>query len=101
MKWQNIKAKELHGLIDKISLEPTKSKRRSPHPIYWYKLDGKRTLRLKLPNISGGSGSVSKGFLQNVKNNLRLKNREFEDLVECPLTSEEFEGLVRERQPHR
>lgn len=101
MKWQNITAKDLHGLIDKISLESTKSKRRSPHPIYWFRLDGKKTLRVKLPNIKGGSGSVSTGFLKSVKSNLRLTFREFEDLVECPLTAGEFEGLVRKRQPHR
>jgi hypothetical protein len=97
MKWRNITAKDLQGIIQKLSLEQTQRKRRAPHPVYWYRLDGKKELRITLPNVHGDSGSISTGFLQQIKKSLRLSNREFEDLVECPLTGEDFEGIVRAR----
>ncbi len=97
MKWKNIKGKNLREVVKKLSLEQTQMKRRSSHPVYWYYLDGKKALRITLPNIHGGSGSISTGFLNQIKNSLKLNMREFEDLVECPLTSEDFETLVRAR----
>jgi hypothetical protein len=97
MKWQNITGKSLREVVKKLSLEQIEQKRRSPHPVYWYYLDGKKTLRVTLPNIHGGSGSLSTGFLSQIKNSLKLNVREFEDLVECPLTAEGFEALIRAR----
>ena len=97
MKWRNLRAKELHNLVRKLDLEATKRKRRSPHPIFWYYLDGKREIRIKLPNVHGGSGSLSTGFIKGIQNSLRLKTDQFEDLVECPLSAEEFEALIRKQ----
>jgi hypothetical protein len=97
MKWKNITGKHLKDVVKKLSLEQTQIKRRSPHPVYWYYLDGRKALRITLPNVHGGSGSLSTGFLNQIKNSLKLNVREFEDLVECPLTSEDFENLIRMR----
>lgn len=94
MKWRNITAKQLRKLVRKISLEPSKSKRRAPEPVFWYYVNGKKVLRVTLPNISGGSGSVSTGFIKHIQLNLRLDTRQFEDLVECPLTSEDYETII-------
>lgn len=95
MYWKNIKSKDLKGLAIKLSLEQVNKKRRSDHPVYWYYLDGKKMLRIKFPNIHGGSGSISTGFLTSIRKSLRLKTRQFEDLVECPLSAEEFEKIIR------
>ncbi len=59
----------------------------APHPVYWYYLDGRKVLRVTLPNLHSGSGSISTGFLNQIKNSLRLNMREFED----------FEAIVRGR----
>jgi hypothetical protein len=64
MSWLNIKSKELNKIVGKLSLEESKSSRRSPHPVYWYYLDGKKTLRITFPNVHGGSGSISTGFFR-------------------------------------
>ena len=96
MKWRNITARDFEGVVGKLSLEPSKSSRRAPHPVYWYSIDGKKTLRVTLPNTHGGSGSVSTGFLKQIRNNFHLNTRQFEDLVDCPLTPEEYEKIVRE-----
>ena len=100
MKWRNFTCKALdEGIARKLDLEPTKKRRRSPHPVYWYVLDDRKVLRVTLPNRHGGSGSISTGFLQQIKKSLRLTNRQFEDLVNCPLTVEKYEQIVRERTP--
>jgi len=96
MNWKNITAKELHKMAVKIDLEPTK-KRRAKHPIFWYYIDGKRELRIKLPNIHGGSGSISTGFLQEIKRSLLLTSKQFCDLVECPMRSKDYEAIIREK----
>jgi hypothetical protein len=98
VKWRNITARNLmDGVVHKLSLEPSQAKRRSPHPVYWYILDGKKTLRITLPNVHGGSGSISTGFLQQIKDQLMLTTKQFEDLVSCPITSEQFEAIIREK----
>ncbi len=97
MKWRNITAGDLAKVVNKLSLEPSQFKKRAPHPVYWYCLDGKKLLRITLPNLHGGSGSIPTGFLKQVQNNFRLNTRQFEDLTECPLTPEEYETIIREK----
>jgi hypothetical protein len=94
MSWQNIKSKDLDNLVRKLALEITPH-RRAPHDTYWYRVDGKRVLKVTLPNIHGGSGSISSGFLHNIRNNLKLSTNQFEDLVECPLSAQEYEKIIR------
>ena len=97
MKWRNITPKDLHQAARKLSLEPTRKKRRSPHPVFWYVLDDKKVLRITLPNQHGGSGSLSTGFIKQVQNSFRLSTQQFEALVECPLSAEEFETILRRK----
>jgi len=97
MKWQNITANDLQSIVNKLSLEPTKQKRRSPHPVFWYNLDGKKTLRVTMPNMHGGSKSLSTGFIKKIRENLKINNQELVDLAECPLSAEEYESLIRDR----
>jgi hypothetical protein len=97
MNWRNITAKDLGKVTTKLSLEPSSSQRRVPHPIFWYILDGKKTLRITMPNVHGGSGSMSTGFLKKIQSSLHLNPRQFEELAECPLTPDEFEQIIREK----
>ena len=97
MKWRNITSSDLSKVVSKISLEPSKLHGRAPHPIYWYLLDGKKALRIKMPNVHGGSGSMSTGFLKQIQNSLKLSTPQFVELVECPLTSEGFEVIIRSK----
>ncbi len=94
MTWKNITAKDLQKVVRKLDLQAGISKR-GPHTVYWYYLDGKKTLRVTMPNIHGGSSSVSTGFLDSVRENLRMTRPQFVDLVDCPLSAEEFERIVR------
>jgi hypothetical protein len=98
MNWGNLTAKDFSRVITKLSLEPSGSpNRRAPHAVYWYMLNGQKTLRITLPNTHGGSGSISTGFLQQIKKSFWLNTRQFENLVECPLMPDEFEKIIREK----
>jgi hypothetical protein len=96
--WQNFTRKDLtKGLVKKLALEPSSSKRRrAPHEIYWYVQDGKKELRVPIPNQHGGAGSISTGFLQQIRRWLRLTTSQFEDLVNCLLSVGEFDAIIRE-----
>ena len=96
MKWKNLTAKDLDRLVNKLSLEPGGGKR-SKHPVYWYRVKGKRTLRITLPNIHGGESSrVSLGFLKAICNDLRVKTHQLESLVECSLPAEDYEHIIEQ-----
>jgi hypothetical protein len=47
--------------------------------------------------ISHGNREIHDGLLCTMARQLRLTNRQFRDLVECPLTAEGFARLLRER----
>ncbi len=97
MKWSNITSKDLDkGIVQKLQLEPSLSKR-SRERKFWYILDGEKQFSVVLPNIHGGSGSVSPGYIQSIKRSLRLTdNTEFVDLVSCKKTADEYEDYIRE-----
>jgi hypothetical protein len=98
MNWQNITAKDLQKVVRKLDLGSGISKR-GKHPVYWYYLDGKKTLRVTMPNVHGGSSAVSTGFLDSIRENLRVTRSQFVDLVSCPLSAEEYEQIVRTNLP--
>jgi hypothetical protein len=60
-------------------------------------MDGKKHHRITLPNQHGGSSSISTGFLKKVQNQLMLDTEQFVDLVECPLTAQEYETIMRSK----
>lgn len=96
-KWSNVTSKDLRkGVVQKLSLEATPSKR-GREPIYWYSIDGKKELRITIPNIHGGSGSISTGFLTQIRKDLMLDTRQFEELVDCFLSTEEYEKVIRKK----
>ena len=96
MKWRNFNTKILHkGLVKKLNLVPSRSRRRAPHPVFWYVLNDKKILRITLPNVHGGSGALSTGFLQQIRQSLRLTSAQFEALVNCLLSASEFEEIIR------
>jgi hypothetical protein len=98
MKWRNFTCDELYkGIAHKLDLEQSETRQRSPHPVYWYVLDGRKVLRITLPNRHGGAEAISTGFLQQIKRSLRLTTRQFEDLVSCLLTAEEYEQITRKQ----
>lgn len=92
MKWSNFSYNDSRTIIKKLKLEKTDANSRDE--VYWYSVNGKKITRITMPNRHKG-GSISTGFITQIRKALRLDTRQFEDLVDCPLTAEEFEELMR------
>ena len=95
MKYSNIIARDLYKMGKKISLELIDNKR-AKHPTYWYYLDGRKQFKVMLAN-DHGKKPIGKLFLKKIRNQLALSTAQFMDLVECPMSAEEYERIVRER----
>lgn len=95
MSYLNTSARDLQSIIRKLSLERA-SGTRSKHPVYWYILDGKKQLRVTLPNIHGGSNKLSPGFIKGVRDDLRLSSTQLVDLVKCPLSADDYADIIRQ-----
>ena len=94
MKYPNVSARDFAPVIRKLSLEQAPVLR-GKHPVYWYVLDGKKTLRITMPNTHGGAHTLSPGFLKQIRDALRLSGEQLVDLIECPLSAEEYAAIVR------
>lgn len=94
MRATNLQPSDFQRVVRKLDLEKTKSKR-GPHPVYWYILNGKRQLRVTLPNTHGGSDPVSTGFIKAIRNNLKINSQQLVDLIECPLSADEYRHIIQ------
>ena len=96
MKYPNVTAKDFASVIRKLALVEAAGQR-GKHPVYWYVLDGKKTLRITLPNTHGGTHTLTPGFLKQIRDALRLSGDQLVDLIECPLSAAEYAAIVRNR----
>jgi hypothetical protein len=60
----------------------------------WYALDGKRAAFV---TVGKGHKFIAPGTYSAMARQLLLTTKEFDDLLMCPLTSADYERLVRER----
>lgn len=68
------------------------SKENTHHEMYWYFYNGKKTsIRTRL---SHGYKEYSDNLLGLIARQLHLKKSELEDLIDCPLTKEQYEALL-------
>lgn len=95
MKWRNFSYRDSETIIKKLGLERTNSKR-AREPMYRYPIDGDKGLLITMPNRHGRS-SLRLGFIKHIRDDLMLNNSELEALVDCHLSAEEFDSLIRER----
>lgn len=96
MNWKNFSFSDSLKIARKLNLEETNA--RSRDPVYWYSLDGKKTLRIVMPNRHGSSKKpISTGFIKQIRDNLKLSVEELEELVDCPLSPERYMEIIRER----
>ena len=93
-RWNNVTARDLQRVVTTLSLENTGHGSRENR--YWYVLDGKKLFKITFPNVHGGGQSVSIGFVNNIVDNLRLNREQWADLLECPMSAEDFAAHIRE-----
>ena len=61
----------------------------------WYVAGGKKLLRVTAPKSH--KGNVPTGTLSNIRNQVRLTNQQFADLVRCPMAGSDYEQLMLEK----
>ena len=65
------------------------------HEMYWLHVAGKRTsVRTR---ISHGAREYGENLLGQMARQVGLRRGEFDDLIECPMTEDEYVGLLVER----
>lgn len=85
------KKQEIKNTVEKkLGLNPRKGKENNA----WYSVDGKNRFRITYPN---GKGELKKGTLSKIRDQFHLTNDEFSDLINCPMSSTQYESLIRKK----
>jgi hypothetical protein len=58
----------------------------------WFMLDGRKEIRFTIPHIHSSWG---KGTIGDVRRKSRLSSEQFDDLVRCPLSRDDYEKILR------
>jgi hypothetical protein len=91
-RWLTYKAREIQAGIDKLRVHFRTGQERNA----WFKIDDKPVLLITAPKIH--RGDVPVGTADAIRKQLLLSRDLFDDLVKCPLTGPDYEGLIREKQ---
>ena len=70
--------------------------RRRHHVFWWFEFDGREYRVAKFSHSS--RGQLPQYIVSNTAKRLKLTNSELDDLVDCPLTGDEFRRLWVLRQ---
>ena len=64
----------------------------------WYWLDGEKVLKVYIPHQhgSGKGDSLTYSVVDNIKNNLKLSDDDFENLYECTMKGKDYEEKLRD-----
>jgi hypothetical protein len=62
----------------------------------WVSVNGIKAARITVPS---GRKPVPRGTYQSMAKQLKIRVSEFDDLLSCKLTREEYELLIQDRQP--
>ena len=88
---RNIGGRRLtNALENKLDLDFRSGKERTA----WYRVDGKKQVRVTAPKVHG-SKDVPVGTAGSIQKQLHLTRQQFLDLVACPLSSGDYEEIIR------
>lgn len=60
----------------------------------WYKLNGVKTTKIIVPK---GKKFIPKGTYKSMAEQLKLEIQEFDELLKCPLSHEEYKRIIKDR----
>ncbi len=66
------------------------------HVYYYFYIEGKKT-KIKT-KISHGVSEISENLISLMSRQVKLKKKQFVDLVECPLTQQKYQRLLIENK---
>ena len=85
-----IKKADVGMIFEKLKLEVRSTKHRSG----WFTFEGRKILRV---HYSHGRGSIPGRVSDKIRSQLKLTQKDFGDLIECPLSLEDYESILKDK----
>ena len=85
-----IKKNEIGKIFEKLKLEVRSTK----HRYGWFTFQGKKILRV---HYSHGKGSIPGRISDKIRSQLKLSQKDFRDIIDCPLSLKHYETILKEK----
>lgn len=85
-----IKKSEIGKVFKKLKLDVRSTK----HRYGWFIFEGRKILRV---HYSHGRGSIPGRVSDKIRSQLKLTQKDFRDLIDCPLSLEDYEKILKEK----
>lgn len=85
-----MKKSEMEKIFRKLSLKI----RSTGHNYGWLVLNGKKILRV---HYSHGKGDIPEKITNKIRGQLKLSQKDFRELIKCPLTLEEYTNILKQK----
>lgn len=85
-----MKKKEIEKIFRKLDLNV----RSTGHQYGWLLVNGTKILRV---HYSHGRGDIPGKVINKIRGQLKLSKRDFKDLIECPLTYEDYISILKQK----
>ena len=86
-----MKKKEIEKIFRKLDLNV----RSTGHQYGWLLVNGTKILRV---HYSHGRGDIPGKVINKIRGQLKLSKRDFKDLIECPLTYEDYISILKQKR---
>ena len=85
-----MKKNEMEKIFRKLSLQI----RSTGHNYGWLVINGKKILRV---HYSHGKGDIPEKITNKIRGQLKLSQKDFRELIKCPLTIEEYINILKQK----
>jgi hypothetical protein len=85
-----MKISDINRIFNKLSLQI----RSTGHNYGWLTVSDKKILRV---HYSHGKGDLPNKIMHKIRGQLKLSEKDFKDLVECPLTCEDYLDILKRK----
>jgi len=85
-----IKKNEIGKLFKKLKLEVRSTK----HRYGWFTFEGRKVLRV---HYSHGRGNIPGRVTDKIRSQLKLGQKDFKELINCPLSLEGYEAILKDK----
>ena len=85
-----MKMRDMEKIFSKLEL----STRATKHQYGWLMVDDSKILRV---HYSHGKGDIPGKVVHRIRGQLKLSEKDFKNLIQCPLSRKEYLGILREK----
>jgi hypothetical protein len=87
---KQMKVKDIEKVFKKLALKV----RSTGHNYGWLIVDGKKILRV---HYSHGKGDIPDKIANKIRGQLKLPQKDFKQLIECPLTYVDYINILKQK----